>query len=140
MICLEPQRLVRLSFPSFRTNLDSCNKTTAPSWYLLSLLYKSHSLIRHIQQGWNFLRPEFNEFVELLPAQQRVSETAWYTGTADAVYQNLDIIRHHAPKRVLILAGDLTEDRRLLAWCLGRFVAKFRKVLSQTDGQIGRAA
>jgi glucose-1-phosphate adenylyltransferase len=68
--------------------------------------YKSHSLIRHIQQGWNFLRPEFNEFVELLPAQQRVSETGWYTGTADAIYQNLDIIRHHAPKRVLVLAGD----------------------------------
>ncbi len=68
--------------------------------------YKSHSLIRHIQQGWGFLRAEFNEFVELLPAQQRISETAWYAGTADAVYQNVDIIRHHAPKYVLVLAGD----------------------------------
>ena len=68
--------------------------------------YKSHSLIRHIQRGWGFLRAEFNEFVELLPAQQRISETAWYAGTADAVYQNIDIIRHHAPKYVLILAGD----------------------------------
>jgi glucose-1-phosphate adenylyltransferase len=68
--------------------------------------YKSHSLIRHIQKGWGFLRGEFNEFIELLPAQQRVSETAWYAGTADAVYQNIDIIRHHGPSHVLILAGD----------------------------------
>lgn len=68
--------------------------------------YKSHSLIRHIQQGWSLLRAEFNEFVELLPAQQRISETGWYTGTADAVYQNIDIIRHHAPKYLLVLAGD----------------------------------
>jgi glucose-1-phosphate adenylyltransferase len=68
--------------------------------------YKSHSLILHIQKGWGFLRGEFNEFIELLPAQQRVSETAWYAGTADAVYQNIDIIRSHAPSWVLILAGD----------------------------------
>jgi glucose-1-phosphate adenylyltransferase len=68
--------------------------------------YKSHSLILHIQKGWGFLRGEFNEFIELLPAQQRVSETAWYAGTADAVYQNIDIIRSHAPSYVLILAGD----------------------------------
>jgi glucose-1-phosphate adenylyltransferase len=68
--------------------------------------YKSHSLIRHIQKGWGFLRGEFNEFLELLPAQQRISETAWYAGTADAVYQNIDIIRHHAPGYVLIVAGD----------------------------------
>jgi glucose-1-phosphate adenylyltransferase len=68
--------------------------------------YKSHSLIRHIQRGWGFLRGEFHEFIELLPAQQRINETAWYTGTADAIYQNLDIIRHHAPNYVLILAAD----------------------------------
>jgi glucose-1-phosphate adenylyltransferase len=68
--------------------------------------YKSHSLILHIQKGWGFLRGEFNEFIEFLPAQQRVSETAWYAGTADAVYQNIDIIRHHDPSHVLILAGD----------------------------------
>jgi len=68
--------------------------------------YKSHSLILHIQKGWGFLRGEFNEFIELLPAQQRVSETAWYAGTADAVYQNIDIIRHHNPSHVLVLAGD----------------------------------
>lgn len=67
--------------------------------------YKAHSLIQHIHRGWNFLRGEFGEFVELLPAQQRI-ETSWYEGTADAVYQNLDIIRNHGPEFVLILAGD----------------------------------
>jgi glucose-1-phosphate adenylyltransferase len=68
--------------------------------------YKAHSLILHIQRGWGFLRGEFGEFVELLPAQQRIEESAWYQGTADAVYQNLDIIRSHDPQFVLILAGD----------------------------------
>ncbi|MFO1371670.1 MAG: glucose-1-phosphate adenylyltransferase [Candidatus Competibacteraceae bacterium] len=68
--------------------------------------YKAHSLIQHIQRGWGFLRGEFGEFVELLPAQQRIDEASWYKGTADAVYQNLDIIRNHAPDFVLILAGD----------------------------------
>ncbi len=67
--------------------------------------YKAHSLILHIQRGWGFLRGEFGEFVELLPAQQRI-ESSWYEGTADAVYQNLDIFRSHAPDYVLILAGD----------------------------------
>ncbi len=67
--------------------------------------YKSHSLIRHVQQGWSHFRGEFGEFVELLPAQQRLSDE-WYSGTADAVYQNLDIIRSYAPEYVVILAGD----------------------------------
>jgi glucose-1-phosphate adenylyltransferase len=67
--------------------------------------YKSHSLIQHIQRGWGFLRGEFGEFVELLPAQQRI-QSSWYAGTADAIYQNLDIIRIHNPEYVLILAGD----------------------------------
>jgi glucose-1-phosphate adenylyltransferase len=67
--------------------------------------YKSHSLIRHVQQGWSFLRAELGEFVELLPAQQRI-DAGWYAGTADAIYQNLDIIRSHSPEYVLILAGD----------------------------------
>ena len=67
--------------------------------------YKAQSLIRHIQRGWSFLDGRFREFVELLPAQQRVT-TDWYKGTADAVYQNLDILRRHAPEYVLILAGD----------------------------------
>ena len=67
--------------------------------------YKSHSLIRHIQQGWNFLRAELGEFIELVPAQQRIANS-WYAGTADAVFQNLDIIRSHDASYVLILAGD----------------------------------
>jgi len=67
--------------------------------------YKAHSLIQHVHNGWSFLRGEFGEFVELLPAQQRI-EPSWYAGTADAVYQNLDIIRTHQPEYVLILAGD----------------------------------
>jgi len=67
--------------------------------------YKSHSLNAHIQHGWNFLRPELNEYIELLPAQQRV-RNEWYAGTADAVFQNLDIIAGQEPRYVLILAGD----------------------------------
>src|SRR5512137_1345923 len=67
--------------------------------------YKAQSLIRHVQRGWSFLDGRFGEFVELLPAQQRV-ESSWYRGTADAIYQNLDILRLHAPDLVLILAGD----------------------------------
>mgnify|MGYP002371828690 FL=1 len=67
--------------------------------------YKAQSLIRHIQRGWSFLDGRFKEFVELLPAQQRTEET-WYQGTADAVFQNLDILRNHDPSYVLILGGD----------------------------------
>jgi glucose-1-phosphate adenylyltransferase len=67
--------------------------------------YKSHSLIQHIQRGWGFLRGEFNEFIGIWPAQQRVAEN-WYKGTADAVFQNLDIIRNIGAEYVLILAGD----------------------------------
>jgi glucose-1-phosphate adenylyltransferase len=68
--------------------------------------YKAHSLILHIQKGWGFLRGELGEFIELMPAQQRLDEISWYTGTANAVYQNLDIIRNHDPRFVLVLAGD----------------------------------
>jgi glucose-1-phosphate adenylyltransferase len=68
--------------------------------------YKAHSLIRHMQRGWNFMRPERNESFDILPASQRVSETQWYEGTADAVYQNIDIIQSHAPKYMVVLAGD----------------------------------
>ena len=67
--------------------------------------YKSHSLMQHIQRGWGFLRGEFNEFVELWPAQQRIQEE-WYKGTADAVFQNLDLLRNLGAEYVLILAGD----------------------------------
>jgi glucose-1-phosphate adenylyltransferase len=68
--------------------------------------YKAHSLIRHLQRGWGFLRPERNESFDILPASQRVSETQWYEGTADAVYQNIDIIESYGPEYMVILAGD----------------------------------
>ena len=68
--------------------------------------YKAHSLIRHIQRGWSFMRGGHGEFVEIFPASQRVDEVSWYTGTADAVYQNTDILRSHEPELLLILAGD----------------------------------
>ena len=68
--------------------------------------YKAHSLIRHLQRGWNFFRPERNETFDILPASQRVSEHSWYLGTADAVFQNIDIIEDHDPKYMIILAGD----------------------------------
>lgn len=68
--------------------------------------YKAHSLIRHLQRGWNFLRVERNESFDILPASQRVSETEWYKGTADAVTQNIDIIESYSPEYIIILAGD----------------------------------
>ena len=80
--------------------------------------YKSQSLISHIQHGWGFLDGRFEEFVELLPAQQRIEET-WYQGTADAVYQNIDILRVYNPDHVLILGGDHVykmDYSKLLAW------------------------
>jgi glucose-1-phosphate adenylyltransferase len=68
--------------------------------------YKSHSLLRHIQRGWGMLRGEMNEFIDLLPAQQRVGEEHWYRGTADAVFQNIDILHAEGPEYVVVLAGD----------------------------------
>lgn len=68
--------------------------------------YKSHSLIQHIQRGWSFLNGQFGEFIDLLPAQQRVDESHWYQGTADAVFQNLDILRASNPDFILVLGGD----------------------------------
>jgi glucose-1-phosphate adenylyltransferase len=68
--------------------------------------YKAHSLIRHLQRGWNFFRPERNETFDILPASQRVSEEKWYLGTADAVFQNLDIVQDYDPRFVIVLAGD----------------------------------
>jgi glucose-1-phosphate adenylyltransferase len=67
--------------------------------------YKAHSLIRHLQRGWNFLRPERNEGFDILPASQRSGDT-WYAGTADALYQNIDIIEGYNPEYIVILAGD----------------------------------
>jgi glucose-1-phosphate adenylyltransferase len=68
--------------------------------------YKAHSLIRHLTRGWTFLRAERNESFDILPASQRISEDAWYRGTADAVYQNVDIVESYAPRYIIVLAGD----------------------------------
>jgi glucose-1-phosphate adenylyltransferase len=68
--------------------------------------YKAHSLLRHLQMGWSFLRPEMNEFLDLLPAQQRIDEATWYRGTADAVFQNFDIFRAAQAEYFVVLAGD----------------------------------
>lgn len=68
--------------------------------------YQAHSLIRHMQRGWNFLRPERNESFDVLPASQRMGDQLWYAGTADAVYQNMDIIEDNGAKYIVILAGD----------------------------------
>lgn len=68
--------------------------------------YKAHSLIRHMQRGWNFFRAERNEYLDILPASQRVDESKWYLGTADAVTQNIDIVDSYGIKYVIILAGD----------------------------------
>jgi len=67
--------------------------------------YKAQSLIQHIQRGWGYLRGEFGEFIEIIPAQQRLG-SAWYQGTADSLWQNMEIIRGHRPLHVLVLAGD----------------------------------
>ena len=85
--------------------------------------YKAHSLLQHLHRGWSFLRGEFNEFVELLPAQQRIEES-WYRGTADAVFQNLDILRGYKSEYVLILAAT-TSTRWIMAKCW-RFTAAMR--------------
>ncbi|MFC1525953.1 glucose-1-phosphate adenylyltransferase [Candidatus Latescibacterota bacterium] len=68
--------------------------------------YKAHTLIKHVQRGWGFLRSEFGEYVEVWPAQQQTHEESWYAGTADAVFQNLYTIREHGPDHVLVLGGD----------------------------------
>src|SRR5512141_2659843 len=68
--------------------------------------YKSHSLLRHLQRGWGFLKNEMNEFVDLLPAQQRMDDEHWYRGTADAVYQNQDILAGYGADYIVVLAGD----------------------------------
>ncbi len=68
--------------------------------------YKAHSLIRHLQNGWNFFRHERNESFDILPASQRISENMWYLGTADAVYQNIDIMEGYGARYMVVLAGD----------------------------------
>ncbi len=68
--------------------------------------YKSHSLLQHVQRGWGFLKSEMNEFVDLMPAQQRTDDESWYRGTADAVYQNQDILASYGADNIVVLAGD----------------------------------
>jgi glucose-1-phosphate adenylyltransferase len=85
--------------------LSNCINSGIRRIYVLTQ-YKSHSLLRHVQRGWGILRSEVGEFVDLLPAQQRIDEDMWYRGTADAVYQNLDIFESEGARYVVILAGD----------------------------------
>lgn len=84
--------------------LSNCVNSGIRQIYVLTQ-YRAHSLIQHVHRGWGYLRGEFGEFVEILPAQQQLGEI-WYRGTADAVYQNLDIIVEQGAKHVLVLAGD----------------------------------
>lgn len=91
----------------FRTidfTLSNCINSDIRKMCILTQ-YKSHSLNAHIQKGWSFLRPELGEYIDCIPAQQRIKDS-WYQGTADAVYQNLDIIREQKPHYVIVLAGD----------------------------------
>ena len=84
--------------------LSNCVNSGIRQVFILTQ-YKAHSLIQHVQRGWGYLRGEFGEFIQIVPAQQQVGES-WYLGTADSIYQNLDLVREHSPDQVLILAGD----------------------------------
>jgi glucose-1-phosphate adenylyltransferase len=84
--------------------LSNCVNSGIRQMYVLTQ-YKAHSLIQHVHRGWGYLRGEFGEFCEILPAQQKIGQM-WYRGTADSVYQNLDLIKELRPKHVLVLAGD----------------------------------
>jgi glucose-1-phosphate adenylyltransferase len=84
--------------------LSNCVNSGIRQVFILTQ-YKAHSLIQHVQRGWGYLRGEFGEFIQTVPAQQQVDES-WYKGTADSIFQNLDLIREHSPDQVLILAGD----------------------------------
>jgi glucose-1-phosphate adenylyltransferase len=84
--------------------LSNCVNSGIRQIFLMTQ-YKGQSLIQHVQRGWSYLRGEFGEFVDVVPAQQQIGKE-WYRGTADCVYQNLDLIRAKAPKHVLVLAGD----------------------------------
>ena len=84
--------------------LSNCVNSGIRQIFILTQ-YKAHSLIQHVQRGWGYLRGEFGEFIQIVPAQQQVGES-WYLGTADSIYQNLDLVREHSPDQVLILAGD----------------------------------
>ncbi len=84
--------------------LSNCVNSGIRQMYVMTQ-YKAHSLIQHVHRGWGYLRGEFGEFCEIIPAQQQIGES-WYRGTADCVYQNLNLIKEQRPKHVLILAGD----------------------------------
>jgi glucose-1-phosphate adenylyltransferase len=84
--------------------LSNCVNSGIRQVFILTQ-YKAHSLIQHIHRGWSFLKGEFGEFIQILPAQQQMGEH-WYMGTADCIYQNIDLIREHSPEFVLVLAGD----------------------------------
>lgn len=84
--------------------LSNCVNSGIRQIFLMTQ-YKGQSLIHHVQRAWSYLRGEFGEFIEVVPAQQQLGEH-WYRGTADCVYQNLELIRAHNPKHVLVLAGD----------------------------------
>jgi glucose-1-phosphate adenylyltransferase len=84
--------------------LSNCVNSGIRKIFLMTQ-YKGQSLIQHVQRGWNYLRGEFGEFIDVVPAQQQIGPY-WYRGTADCIYQNLDLIRSHHPEHVLVLAGD----------------------------------
>jgi glucose-1-phosphate adenylyltransferase len=84
--------------------LSNCVNSGIRQIYVMTQ-YKGQSLIQHVQRGWSYLRGEFGEFIDVVPAQQQIG-THWYRGTADCVFQNLDLIRAHRPRHVLVLAGD----------------------------------
>jgi len=84
--------------------LSNCVNSGIRQVFILTQ-YKAHSLIQHIHRGWSFLKGEFGEFIQILPAQQQMGEH-WYKGTADCIYQNIELIREHSPEFVLVLAGD----------------------------------
>jgi glucose-1-phosphate adenylyltransferase len=85
-------------------SLSNCVNSGIRQIFILTQ-YKAHSLIQHVQRGWGYLHGELGEFIDIVPAQQQLGEW-WYRGTADAVYQNLDLIEQHRPETVLVLAGD----------------------------------
>ncbi len=85
-------------------SLSNCVNSGIRQIFILTQ-YKAHSLIQHVQRGWGYLHGELGEFIDIVPAQQQLGEV-WYRGTADAVFQNLEIIDQHRPETVLVLAGD----------------------------------
>jgi glucose-1-phosphate adenylyltransferase len=84
--------------------LSNCVNSGIRQIFILTQ-YKAQSLIQHVSRGWGYLRGEFGEFIQIVPAQQQVDES-WYKGTADCIFQNLDLIREHSPDQILVLAGD----------------------------------